>query len=159
MDNVQLIKISIGRGTISSGGTSLWRVSGKTRWRRDTLRGGCLTNFIQTCFIILDFIVKASCNYINAIIGSGIIGIPYAIREAGLVLGLVGLCLVAWMTDYSMILMLKGAAIADTNSYQDLMAAAFGRVGFAILSVIQFMFPFIGKWLSAILNSLWRVQI
>ena len=46
---------------------------------------------------------KASCNYINAIIGSGIIGIPFAIREAGLVLGLAGLCLVAWMTDYRVV--------------------------------------------------------
>ena len=61
---------------------------------------------------------KASCNYINAIIGSGIIGIPYAIREAGLVLGIAGLCLVAWMTDYSMILMMKAGSIANTNSYQ-----------------------------------------
>ena len=105
----------------------------------------CLTSLIQTCSELALKYPKASCNYINAIIGSGIIGMPYAIREAGLVLGLGGLCLVAWMTDYSMILMLKGAAIADTNSYQDLMAAAFGRVGFGILSVIQFMFPFVGK--------------
>ena len=105
-----------------------------------------MTSLIQTCSELnLAFYPQASCNYINAIIGSGIIGMPYAIREAGLVLGLGGLCLVAWMTDYSMILMLKGAAIADTSSYQDLMAAAFGRVGFAILSFIQFMFPFIGK--------------
>ena len=86
---------------------------------------------------------KVSCNYINAIIGSGIIGTPFAIRETGIVLGLVGLCLVAWMTDYSLILMLKSGTMADTGSYQDLMAAAFGRVGFAILSVQQFIFPFV----------------
>ena len=61
-------------------------------------------------------------------------------------LGLAGLCLVAWMTDYSMILMLKCGTIANTSSYQDLMAAAFGRVGFAILSVLQFMFPFVREY-------------
>ena len=61
-------------------------------------------------------------------------------------LGIGGLCLVAWMTDYSMILMLKSGTIANTSSYQDLMAAAFGRVGFAILSVLQFMFPFVRKY-------------
>ena len=60
-------------------------------------------------------------------------------------LGLGGLCLVAWMTDYSMILMLKSGAIANTNSYQDLMAAAYGRVGFAILTIIQFVFPCVGE--------------
>ena len=51
----------------------------------------------------------------------------------------------SWTSLYSMILMLKSGTIANTNSYQDLMAAAFGRVGFAILSVIQFFFPFVGK--------------
>ena len=50
------------------------------------------------------------------------------------------------MTDYSMILMLKSGTIANTSSYQDLMAAAFGRMGFAILSVLQFMFPFVREY-------------
>ena len=90
--------------------------------------------------------LKATCNYINAIIGSGIIGIPFAIRETGIVLGLTGLGLVAWMTDYSMILLLKSGTIANTSSYQDLMDAVFGRVGFAILSVLQFMFPFVREY-------------
>lgn len=44
-------------------------------------------------------------NYINSIVGSGIIGIPYALHRAGFGLGLLLLALVAVITDYSLILM------------------------------------------------------
>lgn len=37
-------------------------------------------------------------NLVNSIVGAGIIGIPYAFREAGMVTGLVLLSLVAYMT-------------------------------------------------------------
>lgn len=37
-------------------------------------------------------------NLVNSIVGAGIIGIPYAFREAGLITGLVLLALVAYMT-------------------------------------------------------------
>lgn len=43
---------------------------------------------------------------------------PYALRETGVILGLAGLCLVACMTDYSLILMVKSGQISNTNSYQ-----------------------------------------
>lgn len=46
-------------------------------------------------------------NYINSIVGSGIIGIPYALHRAGFGLGLLILALVAVITDYSLILMVR----------------------------------------------------
>lgn len=49
----------------------------------------------------------ASFNYINAIIGSGVIGIPYALHKAGFGLGLLLLIFVAVVTDYSLILMVS----------------------------------------------------
>lgn len=53
----------------------------------------------------LSSLPQALFNYINSIVGSGIIGIPYALHRAGFGLGLLLLVVVAVITDYSLILM------------------------------------------------------
>lgn len=58
----------------------------------------------------LSSLPQASFNYINSIVGSGVIGIPYALHRAGFGLGLALLILVAYITDYSLILMVSGCA-------------------------------------------------
>ncbi|XP_026816965.1 putative sodium-coupled neutral amino acid transporter 11 [Rhopalosiphum maidis] len=85
----------------------------------------------------------ASFNYINSIIGSGVIGIPYAFNLAGVGMGVILLALVAIVTDYSLVLMLRSAHISGSFSYQSLMKSAFGRYGFVVLSFLQFIYPFI----------------
>lgn len=50
---------------------------------------------------------QTSFNYINSIVGSGVIGIPYAFHRAGFGLGFLLLILVAVITDYSLILMVS----------------------------------------------------
>lgn len=50
--------------------------------------------------------------------------------------------------DYSIILLIKGGNLSGTNSYQALVQSAFGFPGFLILSGLQFLYPFIGKWLK-----------
>lgn len=55
----------------------------------------------------LSSLPQASFNYINSIVGSGVIGIPYAFHRAGFGLGLLLLILVAYITDYSLILMVS----------------------------------------------------
>ncbi|XP_070832294.1 putative sodium-coupled neutral amino acid transporter 11 [Chaetodon trifascialis] len=86
---------------------------------------------------------SASFNFINSIIGSGIIGLPYALNQAGLPLGLLLLITVAFITDYSIILLIKGANLSGTSSYQALVQSTFGFPGFLILSGLQFLYPFI----------------
>ncbi|KAG7187882.1 hypothetical protein KM043_013859 [Ampulex compressa] len=85
----------------------------------------------------------ASFNFINSIIGSGVIGIPYALHQAGFGLGIGLLVFVAVLTDYSLILMVRSGHICGEMSYQGLMKASFGRAGFYILTVLQFIYPFI----------------
>ncbi|XP_076638464.1 uncharacterized protein LOC143350314 [Colletes latitarsis] len=85
----------------------------------------------------------ASFNFINSIIGSGVIGIPYALHQAGFGLGIALLILVAGLTDYSLILMVRSGHICGEMSYQGLMRASFGRTGFYILTTLQFIYPFI----------------
>ncbi|XP_008215222.1 putative sodium-coupled neutral amino acid transporter 11 isoform X1 [Nasonia vitripennis] len=85
----------------------------------------------------------ASFNFINSIIGSGVIGIPYALHQAGFGLGIALLVIVAILTDYSLILMVRSGHLCGEMSYQGLMRASFGRPGFYILTALQFIYPFI----------------
>ncbi|XP_050927536.1 putative sodium-coupled neutral amino acid transporter 11 isoform X2 [Lates calcarifer] len=87
--------------------------------------------------------ISASFNFINSIIGSGIIGLPYALNQAGLPFGLLLLTVVGLITDYSIILLIKGGNLSGTNSYQSLVQSTFGFPGFLILSGLQFLYPFI----------------
>lgn len=82
-------------------------------------------------------------NYINSILGSGIVGIPYALHKAGFWFGLFLLVSLAIVTDYSLSLLVKSANLAGVNSYQDLVHVAFGRPGFYLLTLLQFIYPFI----------------
>ena len=57
-------------------------------------------------------------NYINSIIGSGVIGMAYAVSESGWLLSVILLFIVALLTDYSLILVVKCGLISGTSSYQ-----------------------------------------
>uniref|UniRef100_A0A8C7Z984 Putative sodium-coupled neutral amino acid transporter 11 n=1 Tax=Oryzias sinensis TaxID=183150 RepID=A0A8C7Z984_9TELE len=70
-------------------------------------------------------------------------GLPYALNQAGLPLGLVLLIAVACITDYSIVLLIKGGNLSGSNSYQSLVQSTFGFPGYLILSVLQFLYPFI----------------
>lgn len=52
----------------------------------------------------------------------------------------------SFMEDYSIILLIKGGNLSGTNSYQSLVHSTFGFPGFVILSGLQFLYPFIGKF-------------
>lgn len=121
----------------------------------------------------LSSLPQAAFNYINSIVGSGVIGIPYALHKAGFGFGLLLLAFVAFITDYSLILMVMLRSIRPVNlrsftiispemrflrfqvrcghicgrfSYPGIMEAAFGKWGYYFLSVLQFMYPFLGEW-------------
>ncbi|XP_056390791.1 putative sodium-coupled neutral amino acid transporter 11 isoform X2 [Hyla sarda] len=84
----------------------------------------------------------AGFNLINAILGTGMIGLPYSMKLAGLPLGIFLLLGVAYVTDYSMILLIKGGEMSATNTYQALVSRTFGFPGYLLLSVLQFLYPF-----------------
>ncbi|KAL4636204.1 putative sodium-coupled neutral amino acid transporter 11 [Arapaima gigas] len=88
--------------------------------------------------------VPSACfNFINSIIGSGIIGLPYSMNQAGLPLGMILLLITAFITDYTIILMIKGGNLSGAWSYQSLVQNTFGFTGYLILSALQFLYPFI----------------
>ncbi|XP_037094984.1 putative sodium-coupled neutral amino acid transporter 11 [Syngnathus acus] len=87
--------------------------------------------------------ISACFNFVNSIIGSGVIGLPYALNQAGLPFGFLLLIIVALITDYTIILLIKGGNLSGTTSYQSLVQSTFGFPGFLVLSVLQFLYPFI----------------
>uniref|UniRef100_A0A8W7P3J9 Putative sodium-coupled neutral amino acid transporter 11 n=1 Tax=Anopheles coluzzii TaxID=1518534 RepID=A0A8W7P3J9_ANOCL len=91
----------------------------------------------------LSSLPQASFNYINSIVGSGVIGIPYALHRAGFGLGLFLLVIVAAITDYSLILMVRCGHLSGRFSYPGVMEAAYGKGGYYLLSLLQFMYPFL----------------
>lgn len=96
--------------------------------RDDVLRGGIPT----TAF-----------NFINSIIGSGIIGIPFALKQAGFGMGIFLLIFTALVNDYSIILLVEAGKLSNTDSYQDMIMVACGRPGFYLLTLLQFLYPLI----------------
>uniref|UniRef100_A0A3Q1K4U5 Putative sodium-coupled neutral amino acid transporter 11 n=1 Tax=Anabas testudineus TaxID=64144 RepID=A0A3Q1K4U5_ANATE len=91
--------------------------------------------------------IYASFNFINSIIGSGIIG-KYSLHISKFNLShkqtqiTLMLCLY-FVADYSIILLIKGGNMSGTHSYQSLVKSTFGFPGFLILSGLQFLYPFI----------------
>ncbi|XP_077303695.1 putative sodium-coupled neutral amino acid transporter 11 [Lithobates pipiens] len=84
----------------------------------------------------------AGFNLINAILGTGMIGLPYSMKLAGLPLGLLLLIGVAYVTDYSMILLIKSGEMSGTSTYQSLVSRTFGFPGYMAVSALQFLYPF-----------------
>ncbi|KAM5151935.1 putative sodium-coupled neutral amino acid transporter 11 [Mantella aurantiaca] len=84
----------------------------------------------------------AGFNLINAILGTGMIGLPYSMKLAGFPLGLLLLFGVAYVTDYSMILLIKSGEMSGAGTYQALVSRTFGFPGYMAVSVLQFLYPF-----------------
>ncbi|NXW15170.1 AVT2 protein, partial [Circaetus pectoralis] len=81
-------------------------------------------------------LASAGFNIINSIIGSGIIGLPYSMKEAGFPLGVLLLFGVAYITDYSIILLIKGGNLSGTNTYQELVRKTYGLVAMISYNII-----------------------
>ncbi|GAA5839324.1 hypothetical protein JCM3766R1_004800 [Sporobolomyces carnicolor] len=83
-------------------------------------------------------------NMSNSILGAGIIGLPYALREAGLLSGILLLLVLGVVTDWTIRLIVLNAKMSGRRSYIDIMDSCFGRKGRAACSFFQFAFAFGG---------------
>lgn len=83
-------------------------------------------------------------NLVNAIVGAGIVGIPYAMNQTGLVTGVLLIFSVALLTDKSLRLLIETGKHASAQSYETLMEAAFGRPGFVFISLNMLIMSFGG---------------
>ncbi|KAI4919464.1 hypothetical protein J4E90_001599 [Alternaria incomplexa] len=87
---------------------------------------------------------SAFMNMANSIIGAGIIGQPYAVRNAGLVTGtalLIGLTIVV---DWTIRLIVINSKLSGTDSFQATVQHCFGKSGLIAISLAQWLFAFGG---------------
>ncbi|KAL3795824.1 hypothetical protein ACHAWO_011990 [Cyclotella atomus] len=87
-------------------------------------------------------LLGAWANLCNVTIGAGIVGLPYAIKEAGLITGTAMIIMCAIMTDYSLRQVITTGKRANVNSYETLLEATFGRPGFVFLSLNMFFLSY-----------------
>eukprot|EP00559_Dactyliosolen_fragilissimus_P002232 CAMPEP_0184858172 /NCGR_PEP_ID=MMETSP0580-20130426/3298_1 /TAXON_ID=1118495 /ORGANISM="Dactyliosolen fragilissimus" /LENGTH=905 /DNA_ID=CAMNT_0027354175 /DNA_START=70 /DNA_END=2787 /DNA_ORIENTATION=+ len=92
-------------------------------------------------------IMGASFNLINAIVGAGIVGIPYALKECSLLLGTIMVLFCAYLTMKSLRLLIATAKHVDVPTYERLAEASFGRPGFVFVSLAMFIMAY-GAMLS-----------
>ncbi|XP_065559112.1 putative sodium-coupled neutral amino acid transporter 11 isoform X2 [Artemia franciscana] len=97
-------------------------------------------------------ILSTGFNYVNSITGSGVIGMTYALSRAGLAFGIAMMLFFAFITDFSLRILVESGRITGANSYQGVVYAAFGIPGYIILTLLQFIYPVVGDTLTKVFN-------
>ncbi|TKS77859.1 Sodium-coupled neutral amino acid transporter 3 N-system amino acid transporter 1 [Collichthys lucidus] len=75
-------------------------------------------------------------NLSNAIMGSGILGLSYAMSNTGIILFLILLTCIACLSCYSIHLLLRSAGVVGIRAYEQLGLRAFGHPGKILAAVI-----------------------
>uniref|UniRef100_A0A672KX43 Sodium-coupled neutral amino acid transporter 3-like n=1 Tax=Sinocyclocheilus grahami TaxID=75366 RepID=A0A672KX43_SINGR len=86
-------------------------------------------------------------NLSNAIMGSGILGLSYAMSNTGIILFLILLTCIAVMSSYSVHLLLRSAGVVGIRAYEQLGKRAFGHPG-KILAALVITMHNIGGYLG-----------
>lgn len=90
----------------------------------------------------------ASANLVNSIVGAGIIGIPYALKQSGLLAGIFLLVLVAYLTDKSLKIIVGLASFhpdlkfRDVRTFEDLAMYPFGKLGSNFILLNMFVMAY-----------------
>lgn len=87
---------------------------------------------------------SAFMNMANSIIGAGIIGQPYAFKQAGLFTGVFLLIALTVTVDWTIRLIVTNSKLSGANSFQATMQHCFGKSGLVAISVAQWAFAFGG---------------
>ncbi|KAJ5907843.1 Vacuolar amino acid transporter 2 [Penicillium taxi] len=83
-------------------------------------------------------------NMANSIIGAGIIGQPYALRQAGLTMGILLLVILTVTVDWTIRLIVVNSKLSGADSFQATMQHCFGKSGLVAISIAQWAFAFGG---------------
>lgn len=84
--------------------------------------------------------IEATLNFTNSILGAGLMGIPYAFRQAGMIPGCLLLVSVGLISDWSVGLMVTSGKRVGARSYQELMRKTFGQPGSLLCALFQVTF-------------------
>ncbi|GBG27033.1 Amino acid transporter, putative [Hondaea fermentalgiana] len=106
-------------------------------------------------------------NFVNSIVGAGVIGLPFAVAECGFVMGFLLLLVVAYFTHFSVNTLVQLGVLVKERSYEGLCRHCFGKAGFAVVSLFMAIFAFgamcaylviVGDTIPVVLDHLFGVQ-
>ena len=83
---------------------------------------------------------QAIFNFINSIVGAGIIGLPFAIKECGFFTGIILMIIVAIITQYSVGLLIFVGHHYKIYNYTGLVGEVFGAQGRFVVGISMFLF-------------------
>jgi sodium-coupled neutral amino acid transporter 11 len=107
---------------------------------------------------------SAFMNMANSIIGAGIIGQPYAFRQAGLLTGIILLVILTITVDWTIRLIVINSKLSGSNSFQGTVEHCFGKTGLVAISIAQWAFAFggmvafgiiVGDSIPHVLTAIW----
>ncbi|KAI5862363.1 transmembrane amino acid transporter protein-domain-containing protein [Durotheca rogersii] len=107
---------------------------------------------------------SAFMNMANSIIGAGIIGQPYAFKDAGLLAGILLLIALTVVVDWTIRLIVINSKLSGASSFQGTVEHCFGRTGLIAISVAQWAFAFggmvafgviVGDSIPQVLRTIW----
>ncbi|KAI1007154.1 Vacuolar amino acid transporter 2 [Podosphaera aphanis] len=87
---------------------------------------------------------SAFMNMANSIVGAGIIGQSYALKQAGLLAGVILLVTLTVIVDWTIRLIVVNSKLSGSKSFQGTVEHCFGRAGLIAISVAQWAFAFGG---------------
>ncbi|KAH3666674.1 hypothetical protein WICMUC_005491 [Wickerhamomyces mucosus] len=83
-------------------------------------------------------------NMANSILGAGAIGCPLAIKNCGLIAGIIVIVLLTILVDFTIRLIVINLKLSGKKSYQDTVDHCFGKLGKIIIILTQALFAFGG---------------
>ncbi|KAF8862397.1 transmembrane amino acid transporter [Acephala macrosclerotiorum] len=107
---------------------------------------------------------SAFMNMANSIIGAGIIGQPYAFKQAGLLTGIILLLVLTVTVDWTIRLIVVNSKLSGRDSFQGTVEHCFGRTGLIAISVAQWAFAFggmvafgiiVGDTIPHVMSAVW----
>jgi len=107
---------------------------------------------------------SAMSNMANSIIGAGIIGQPYALRQAGLLTGVTLLIILTITVDWTIRLIVINSKLSGRDSFQGTVEHCFGKMGLVAISLAQWAFAFggmvafgviVGDSIPHVLSAVW----
>jgi solute carrier family 38 (sodium-coupled neutral amino acid transporter), member 11 len=84
-------------------------------------------------------LVGTTSNLINAIVGAGIVGIPYAVNQCGFMSGILLIIICAYITDKSLYLLITTAKHIHVPTYETLAEGCFGSTGYYFICMNMFI--------------------
>ena len=87
-------------------------------------------------------IVRVTFNFVNAMVGSGILAIPYAFLHSGLALGMAICVVICVLADYTVRLLVRVGIREGVKNYEELMDKLFGLPGYAAVLLALFLYDF-----------------